>query len=144
MIRVWGIDFMKLLLFCTLYFSVIQTMELKSIQDLQWKNRVLVYFPEKGKTIDAAGLEEEMQELKLVWFNLDNDLKTNFPHPIHSDFVHSLEGKFYDVSPGSWVLVGLDGGVKLSGKGVPDWKLIFSTINSMPMRRAETKREIFF
>lgn len=135
---------MKLLLFCTIYFFVVQSTELKSIQNLQWKNRVLVYFPEKGKSLEAKGLEEEMAELKLVWFNLDNDLKTNYPQPIHPDFVHSLKGKFDDISPGSWVLLGLDGGVKLSGKGDPDWKLIFSTINSMPMRRAETKREIYF
>jgi hypothetical protein len=133
-----------MLLFCLLYLSLIQTMELKSIQDLQWKNRVLVYFPEKGKSLETKGLEEEMAELKLVWFNLGNDLKTNFPQPMHSGFAHSLKVKFPDLSPGNWVLVGLDGGVKLTGKGDPDWRLIFSTINSMPMRRAETKQKMYF
>lgn len=130
---------MRMVLLCVFCVYALEMSALKSIQDLQWKNRVLVYFPEKGKTIDATGLEKEMQELKLVWFEKGDALKTNYPHSIHSDFANSLNPEFFDVQLGNWILVGLDGGVKLSGKGKPDWKLIFSTIETMPMRKAEIK-----
>ena len=40
----------------------------------------------------------------------------------------------------NWVLIGLDGGVKLNKEGLPDWEYIFKTIDSMPMRQSEIRK----
>ena len=119
-------------------------MELKSISELQWKNRVLLYFPENGMSVKDQGLEEEILERKLVWFEFGGDLKTNFQKPIHPEFVNLTRQEYSQISPGTWVLVGLDGGIKKTGTGSLDWEVVFSTIDSMPMRKAEKSRKNSF
>lgn len=112
-----------------------QTLPLRSIQDLQWQNRVLLYFPEPGQSLETKGYEIGISERKLLWFEIADTLVTNCQHPIHTDFKETTSQAYSQYQIGSWVLIGLDGSVKDTGKGQPPWEVIFSKIDSMPLRR---------
>jgi hypothetical protein len=83
-----------------------------------------------------------MKARRLIWFDFGENPSSNFPGSIHPDFVNEVLQHHRHHPQGTWVLIGLDGGVKLSGTGPPDWRLVFRTIDAMPMRKAEIIRGI--
>ncbi len=119
-------------------------------QDLsshQWEDRILLIFtesknnPEFEKQISA--LQENLKglkERKLVVYQIT-------PKQVKKGFLANSEWQenenFYSKktknSPFEIQLIGLDGGIKMTGRNFTEPLEIFGKIDSMPMRRAEMR-----
>ena len=106
--------------------------EKKSLSDYLWENRLLIISFEKGDNEVKNSTNEYIKKnqcqfddrnLKLIFF--ENYKNSNYQTPSY------VNNKF-----GFW-LVGYDSGVKLFSKEISILKNIFSTIDSMPMRKNE-------
>ncbi len=106
--------------------------EKKSLSNYLWENRLLIISLEKGNIeiknfteefIQKNQCEFDVRNLKVIFF--ENYKNSNYQSPSY------IIGNF-----GFW-LVGYDGGVKLFSKDASILKNIFSTIDSMPMRKDE-------
>ena len=106
--------------------------EKTSLSNYLWENRLFIISYKKG-SIDIKNSTEEFiqknqcefddRNLKVIFF--ENYKNSNYQSPSY------ITGNF-----GFW-LVGYDGGVKLFSKDISILKNIFSTIDSMPMRKNE-------
>ncbi len=112
------------------------------IKDLQWKNRVLLVFPsdKNAKGLDLAdAIQEDLVERDLIYFYFGGELESNSQYTFtknHQKELQKLYGSGTD--KGNYVLIGKDGGSKLQESGNDiNWPLLFSTIDSMPMRIRE-------
>lgn len=114
----------------------------------QWKKRPLVVFaPAEG----AASLSQQkaivaqfrpaFQDRKMVVVYVAGDRVSAELGPGPKSGAAALRARF-GVAPGEFraVLVGLDGGVKLSSGTPIAATTLFSTIDAMPMRKDEVKR----
>jgi len=112
-----------------------------TLDDLRWKNRVVLYFPSQDQNpkFDLKSLEEEFKERKIIFLSIGVRFTTNSEANFHQDYLKSLHDK-YASKKSNWVLIGLDGGVKLKSDDGLDWALIFKTIDSMPMRQSEIRK----
>ena len=116
-----------------LFISVNLAMaEKKSLSNYLWENRLLIISFEKGDNkiknssneyIKKNQCQFDDRNLKVIFF--ENHKNSNYQTPSY------VNKKF-----GFW-LVGYDGGVKLFSKDISILKNIFSTIDSMPMRKNE-------
>ena len=106
--------------------------EKKSLSNYLWENRLFIISYKKGNTDIKNSIEELIQKnkcefddrnLKVIFF--ENYKNSNYQTPSY------VNNKF-----GFW-LVGYDGGVKLISKDAIIIENIFSTIDSMPMRKDE-------
>ena len=106
--------------------------EKKSLSSYLWENRLLIISYKKGNTdiknsikklIQKNQCEFDDRNLKVIFF--ENYKNSNYQTPSY------VNNKF-----GFW-LVGYDGGVKLFSKDAIIIENIFSTIDSMPMRKDE-------
>ena len=126
----------KKLIFLFIFYLFLNTnlvmAEKKSLSNYLWENRLLIISLEKGN-IEIKNFTEEFiqkkqcefddRNLKVIFF--ENYKNSNYQSPLY------ITGNF-----GFW-LVGFDGGVKLFSKDASILKNIFSTIDSMPMRKDE-------
>ena len=126
----------KKLIFLFIFYLFLNTKlamaEKKSLSNYLWENRLLIISLEKGN-IEIKNFTEEFiqknqcefddRNLKVIFF--ENYKNSNYQSPSY------ITGNF-----GFW-LVGYDGGVKLFSKDASILKNIFSTIDSMPMRKDE-------
>ena len=126
----------KKLIFLFIFYLFLNTKlamaEKKSLSNYLWENRLLIISLEKGN-IEIKNFTEEFiqknqcefddRNLKVIFF--ENYKNSNYQSPLY------ITGNF-----GFW-LVGYDGGVKLFSKDASILKNIFSTIDSMPMRKDE-------
>ena len=126
----------KKLIFLFIFYLFLNTKlamaEKKSLSNYLWENRLLIISLEKGN-IEIKNFTEEFiqknqcefddRNLKVIFF--ENYKNSNYQSPSY------IIGNF-----GFW-LVGYDGGVKLFSKDASILKNIFSTIDSMPMRKDE-------
>lgn len=114
----------------------------EKMQRLAWKNRVIViYTPElnskelkQQKQILAAQTKELKARDLVIVECVGTALSTEDKNYVAHHFRHDLTGF------GVW-LVGKDGGTKLSESKPVTTQKFFSLIDSMPMRRAEMKRD---
>ena len=126
----------KKLIFLFIFYLFLNTnlamAEKKSLSNYLWENRLLIISLEKGNVEIKNFTEEFIQKnqcefddrnLKVIFF--ENYENSNYQSPSY------IIGNF-----GFW-LVGYDGGVKLFSKDASILKNIFSTIDSMPMRKDE-------
>ena len=126
----------KKLIFLFIFYLFLNTKlamaEKKSLSNYLWENRLLIISLEKGNIEIKKFTEEFIQKkqcefddrnLKVIFF--ENYKNSNYQSPLY------ITGNF-----GFW-LVGYDGGVKLFSKDASILKNIFSTIDSMPMRKDE-------
>ncbi|EKB50651.1 hypothetical protein B879_00629 [Cecembia lonarensis LW9] len=115
----------------------------KTLEDFRWKNRLLLYFGqeiEKGWNIED-NLAEEINERKLVYLVFTDSLISNQELDFSKEYIISLQKKYAMGAKGPcWVLIGLDGGVKMRKEDVLGWDLVFKTIDAMPMRQSEIRR----
>jgi hypothetical protein len=115
-----------------------------TLDELKWKNRVVLFFPDASKNdnLDFSFLKDELQDRKLVYFIFQNDeIISNSDYTLSQEQQKSIRSKYQmGYSKSSWVLIGLDGGVKVKKDGDLDWDFIFNTVDSMPMRRSERGR----
>lgn len=112
------------------------------LEDLKWKNRVILFFPEDGEQdLDMTdSILLEMDDRKLALFVFDGSMFSNQVKTFSPDEINQLKKRYQMGSVKScWVLIGLDGGVKLRKEGSLDIDLILKTIDSMPMRMSEKK-----
>ena len=106
--------------------------EKKSLSNYLWENRLLIISFEKGDNEVKNSTNEYIKKnqcqfddrnLKVIFF--ENYKNSNYQTPSY------VNNKF-----GFWLVV-YDGGVKLFSKEISILKNIFSTIDSMPMRKNE-------
>lgn len=112
------------------------------LEDLKWKNRVVLFFPVEGEQdLDMTdSLLLEMEERKLALFIFGDSLFSNHDKTFSPNEINQLQKRYQMGSnKSSWVLIGLDGGLKLRKEGNLDMDLILKTIDSMPMRMSEKK-----
>tara|TARA_Y100000813_G_C24024948_1_gene286935 strand:+ start:284 stop:697 length:414 start_codon:yes stop_codon:yes gene_type:complete len=111
--------------------------EKKSLSNYLWENRLFIISYKKGNTDIKNSIEKLIQKnqcefddrnLKVIFF--ENYKNSNYQTPSY------VNNKF-----GFW-LVGYDGGVKLFSKDAIIIENIFSTIDSMPMRKDEMSSKI--
>ena len=124
---------LKFLLIFYLFMSVNFAMaEKKSLSNYMWENRLLIISFEKGDNEIKNSTNEYIKKnqcqfddrnLKVIFF--ENYKNSNYQSPSY------ITGNY-----GFW-LVGYDGGIKLFSKEISILKNIFSTIDSMPMRKNE-------
>tara|TARA_R110002111_G_scaffold139700_2_gene205444 strand:- start:5597 stop:6028 length:432 start_codon:yes stop_codon:yes gene_type:complete len=116
------------------------------IKDLQWKNRVLLVFP-ADKNAKGLGLTDAIQvdlvERDLIYFYFGDEFESNSPYTFTKNYQKELQKLYGSGSyKGNYVLIGKDGGSKLEEFGNEiNWQLLFSTIDSMPMRIREMKNK---
>jgi hypothetical protein len=133
---------MNHLLAILMIFAIVLSEKPKQLEDLQWKNRIVLVFEEgiDSKVGVSESLLSQMQERKLAYFFIDEGYKSNVEVNFSKAYLEDLKKKFkIEGNKSSWLLIGLDGGVKMKGQGNLDWDLIFRTIDSMPMRQSELK-----
>lgn len=116
------------------------------IKDLQWKNRVLLVFPadKNANGLDLTDtIQEDLDERDLIYFYFGDELESNSPYTFTKYHQKELQ-KLYrsGTDKGNYVLIGKDGGSKLEESGNDiNWPLLFSTIDSMPMRIREMRNK---
>ena len=120
-----------------------QTSEAQSINTFKWKNRILILMDSEGnsdilnqqlKAFD--NLEDEIKERDLILFCFDGSyLLDSSQRKTSYQLSSNIDSDFQGV-----LLIGKDGGIKLKRPFITDPKIIFDTIDSMPMRKAEMKR----
>ena len=106
--------------------------EKNSLSNYLWENRLFIISYKKGDNEIKNSIEEftkknqcefDDRNLKIIFF--ENYKNSNYQTPSY------IKDNF-----GFW-LVGYDGGVKLFSKDASIFENIFSTIDSMPMRKDE-------
>jgi hypothetical protein len=115
-----------------------------TLNDLRWKNRVVIFFQGQGQkeTKDIDSLKSELEERKIVFLSIGDTFTTNSEYKFSQKFIRSLKEKYaLKNSDGNWLLIGLDGGVKLKSEDSLDWDLVFRTVDAMPMRQSEIKKK---
>ena len=147
---------MKFLAFFLLHillipFAFAQADQLSNLElsDLRWQNRVLIIF--------AGDSEGEMykNQYRLIEDQsegiTDRDLKvisifgsgiSNIDgHRISPSSVDLIRSRFENGSQVfRFIMIGKDGGVKLDSSEIVSMKVLFGSIDRMPMRREEMKR----
>ncbi len=119
-----------------------------TLEDLKWKNRVLLVFPSPDEETPVIwemkdSLLVEISERDLIYFVFGDSLITNSTFNFDEGYEETIRSRY---ALGSkelcWVLLGKDGGSKLRKEGAaPDWELLFRTIDAMPMRQREISRK---
>lgn len=133
---------MKALITFFIIISLFQDKQM-TIQDLQWKNRVVLYFPEEGKNklIFTDSLHQKIEERKIAYLIFADSVVSNIDISFSPTYLKQTENKYRMGYKGDmFVLIGLDGGVKLKKETALDWDLIFGTIDAMPMRQSEIRK----
>jgi hypothetical protein len=131
-------------------------MELKAqdIQSKQWENRILIVKSNDEKSEDFQQQiklfntnKKGLIDRKLVLFKIIND-KYHFIDYAHSNLTKSgilsddFKSKYFTrQSEFKVILLGLDGGIKLQKTKVLSIEKLFNTIDAMPMRRSEIRRQ---
>ena len=117
------------------------------LQKYRWENRILLIFRDHKETSRATTqmrlFEKEKDgfvERDLLFFLLSPDEKAGNPFSLQEE--KQIRKRF---NPGDQpflvVLIGKDGGKKLSTEEILTIKELFDTIDAMPMRRSEMRRK---
>jgi hypothetical protein len=111
----------------------------------QWKQRILLVDGRADDLDDLLLLMEAEQagikERHLLWFILTgHGVRTNTDDPLPEAFAEKIIKDHFEGSDAKAVLVGKDGGVKMREPYL-DLAEVFARIDSMPMRRAEMRRQ---
>lgn len=111
-----------------------------TLEDLRWKNRVLLVFSQEFDLGKSEDLKQELAERKLLYFVFEDVVKSNSSNQFSDAYKEALIKKYrHNSKEAKWVLIGLDGGVKLQEQSELNWDKVFQTIDSMPMRQSEIR-----
>lgn len=134
---------MNILLISLLFNSLNLQDTVGKLDDLKWKNRLVLYFPqdEKSEFEFADSLLAELKDRKVAYFIIkEKSVDSNIPIRFSESYQKALLKRYKMGSKTDcFVLLGLDGGVKLKREEELNWELILKTIDSMPMRISEIK-----
>lgn len=113
----------------------------KNLEDLRWKNRIVLFFQDEGASLELPdSLLSEMEERKIAILYFQEKLSSNIDLDFDAPYIQYLEKKYrMGTKSNCWVLIGLDGGVKMRREEGINWPLIFGTIDAMPMRQSEIR-----
>ena len=160
--RIFGIEFPKdafmryggAFIFIMLSWHLDLGAQELDLDDLRWKNRVLLLVTGTGDTSfinEQSGLfsdlQLELQERKLLLIDVREDryrileASTELSHGDHwiiNDNIYKRYAK--DLAKNEVILIGLDGGVKLRQSKILKADTLFALIDGMPMRREEIRR----
>ncbi|MCH7398110.1 DUF4174 domain-containing protein [Belliella sp. DSM 107340] len=128
---------MGLLMFCFLMFDIQPQDTIRDLDHLRWKNRIVLYFPkENDSTYELPdSLMVEIEERKIVYFIFGEEIKSNRKVDFSGKYLDELISKYKMGSKKDcWVLIGLDGGVKLKEDSKLNWGKTMRKIDTMPMR----------
>ncbi|WP_162343901.1 DUF4174 domain-containing protein [Cyclobacterium salsum] len=135
---------MKTSLIPILLLAFMSTIDQITLEDLRWKNRVLLVFPvgansENQFIPESDTLQGEMEERDMVYFVFGDSLKTNSEFSFATEYIKQLRAKHtLGSKKDCYVLIGKDGGTKLRREQSKiDWEELFGTIDAMPMRMRE-------
>lgn len=139
---------MKQCLILIFLFMNMTTLNSQPISKHQWKDRLILLFsntPENAAAVEQLALfKDNVREMK------ERDLLIYRIHPeqvIGPDKESKLNTewfyKYYKVGKDEFnvILIGKDGGEKLRSEALIPPEKIFELIDSMPMRRAEMRRQ---
>lgn len=121
----------------------------QKISSHHWKDRVLVIFTDD---IDSQSYKDQINEFeknrdglierKVVVYHVNLDqYKMGFSDSEWCKSIHSLNKIRKSETSFEVVLIGLDGGFKLSKTSTISCEELFGTIDIMPMRRQEIKKK---
>jgi len=134
---------MEILFSLFLFVTVWQQDKPKSIEDFQWKNRLVLYF-QSGSNPNLSftdSLEHEIQDRKIIYLIFNDSIVSNHDMDFSDEYLTYLHKKYkMGAKKNCWVLIGLDGGVKSRVEDEWDWARIFKTVDAMPMRQSELRR----
>ncbi|MCH7415394.1 DUF4174 domain-containing protein [Belliella sp. R4-6] len=136
---------MGMLMLCFLMFEIEKQDTIVDLDQLKWKNRIVLFFP-KEKEFDydfTDSLLVEIKDRKIVYIIFNEEIESNREVNISDKYLNELTSKYKMGSrKDCWILIGLDGGVKLKEESKPDWRLILQTVDTMPMRIRETRNNL--
>lgn len=142
----------KLILFLSVTFFAME-INAQDLKQHRWENRILIV---KATDEDSANVKQQLKlftdnkngliERKLVLYKIVNDEYhfIDYAHS-HSNKSGAISGDFKstylpDQEDFKVILLGLDGGIKLQKSSVLNIDKLFSTIDAMPMRQNEMKK----
>ena len=109
------------------------------LDQYQWKKRIILSYPSSPEATkiqlkNAAKFQAEINDRDLLILRLNEHLESHTPAQRQAIM------KKYQLTKGSHVLIGKDGGVKDRQSGALDFEKWFRLIDTMPMRQNEMKR----
>lgn len=114
-----------------------------SMKHYRWEQRILLYFPGKEKEwvpIDEATSKEIVDRKLRYWVN-GSFTCSNATHPLLISELEQIKKQAgYKEGQSLWVLIGLDGGVKMVKHAPLNWEEVFKVIDGMPMRQTEIRK----
>ncbi len=112
---------------------------MENIQELHWKNRVILIQTEDVDDYISLLQEADSQirDRHILWFILTSkEVFSNYPGSIGHTFLKQTKSKYFSAENRAVVLIGKDGGVKKRASSLQLQEL-FDLIDTMPMRRQE-------
>ncbi len=112
---------------------------MENIQELHWKNRVILIQTEDVDDYISLLQEADSQirDRHILWFILTSkEVLSNYPGSIGLTFLKQTKSKYFSAENREVVLIGKDGGVKRRASSLQLQEL-FDLIDTMPMRRQE-------
>jgi hypothetical protein len=133
----------RTLLALALSLATSQVFAMDSLSQLEWKNRVLILFGDKGDASVARQVgiltaqTKELAERDMVVLQVSGDVVETIYGKAGPVDARKLRAEA-DVEDGSFrvILVGKDGGVKLRSETVVSDVEMFDLIDRMPMRQS--------
>jgi hypothetical protein len=124
----------------TVYAVTDQASTLRTLKQLEWKNRVLIVLSKQPAVLFKKLIKDHsiaINERDLVLFVIDrtSQMVSNYSGGIDASLLGSLESKLPDGNA-AFALIGKDGGLKYYGNQL-DIVEVFNEIDRMPMRRWE-------
>ena len=120
-----------------------KNIELNSIEQLNWKNRIILIWNDGDieKLRDEFSLNDyEIKDRHILWFIIKEKLVySNFKGKISNSFLDSINTKYYTKNA-NILLIGKDGQIKDISQELY-LKDIYRLIDGMPMRQFEMKRK---
>jgi len=141
---------MKKLISLTIFSFFMVNVNAQNLSTHQWKNRlILILVNDDAQAELQAQLTEfrhhsaGMKERKLVVYQVQAN---QFKRGLSTDNECITSNKLYknyksDDSPFEVILIGLDGGIKLTQNDMLTCEKLFAIIDGMPMRRRELRRK---
>ena len=130
-------------------FTAMTTLNAQDLSEHRWENRIVILLTEdtedllyKKQLEELIKYHEGIEDRKLIVYQSTKDkfrkgLDSKGEWKISSDIYKKYKG---NKSGFQVLLIGLDGGVKLDQSEMISCEKLFGTIDSMPMRKAEMRK----
>jgi len=114
----------------------------------RWENRILLIFANEKEQSEVKNQLQHfkthhagLKERDLILFEVYGDKGSGPEGTLESEEVDYLQSRFNPQGDYTIILVGKDGGEKLRQSKLLDHKKLFATIDAMPMRQSEMRRQ---